>query len=70
MRHILFALIIFATTTGMAAAQKLAGYTIMNYDHGHGTTLQYMAADGHTHLLYPLNAGIVVGDWRTRSAVR
>ena len=65
MRHILYVLVILAVTTGMTAAQKLAGYTIMNYDHGHGTTLEYLAPDGRTHLLYPLNGAIVVGEWRT-----
>jgi hypothetical protein len=64
MRHILLALIILGATTGIAAAQKLAGYTAMTYDKGHGTQVEYLAPDGGAYL-YPLDSGIVVGAWKT-----
>jgi hypothetical protein len=65
MRHILLALVLLAATTGIAAAQKLAGYTAMTYDPGHGTQVEYLAPDGGAYLWYPLNSGIVVGAWKT-----
>jgi hypothetical protein len=58
----------------MASAGYLIGYdetrslfsgqTMMSYDPGHGTQVEYIAPNGKTYLLYPGNKVIVHGSWK------
>lgn len=42
----------------------IANETMMTYDPGHGTQVEYIAKNGKTYLLYPGNAKIVKGQWK------
>jgi hypothetical protein len=42
----------------------VADRTMMTYDRGHGTQVEYIAGNGKTYLLYPGNQGIVRGSWK------
>lgn len=41
-----------------------AGQTVMSYDSGHGTQVEYLSRAGKTYLLYPGNTTVVQGEWR------
>ena len=50
---------------GYAETKSLiANMTMMTYDRGHGTQVEYLGANGKTHLLYPGNTVIVKGSWK------
>jgi hypothetical protein len=42
----------------------IADKTIMSYDRGHGTQVEFIAPNGKTYLLYPANKAIMKGDWK------
>jgi hypothetical protein len=42
----------------------VSGKTMMTYDRGHGTQVEYIAPNGKTHLFYPGNSVIVKGSWK------
>lgn len=46
------------------AQAGLANTTQMSYSPGHGTQVEYMAADGSTWLWYPGNKSILPGQWK------
>ncbi|MGV3650466.1 MAG: hypothetical protein ACO1OK_03515 [Devosia sp.] len=42
----------------------IADKTVMSYDRGHGTQVEFIAGNGKTYLLYPGNRAIVRGEWK------
>ncbi|MDO5632925.1 MAG: hypothetical protein Q4G22_13970 [Paracoccus sp. (in: a-proteobacteria)] len=46
----------------------LSDTTVRSYSGPHGTQIEYLAADGRSHLLYPGNARIVPGEWQIRGS--
>ncbi len=42
----------------------LAGRTVLFYDSGHGTQVEYFGTDGRVFLWYPGNARILPGAWK------
>jgi hypothetical protein len=67
-------LVALALLPGIAGADYVIGYdetkslfsgqTMMSYDPGHGTQVEYIAPNGRTYLLYPGNKVIVHGSWK------
>jgi hypothetical protein len=50
---------------GYAETKSLiANMTMMSYDRGHGTQVEFIATNGRTYLLYPGNEVIVKGEWK------
>ena len=68
------AFILYALSGVVAYAQPAIGYaetkslianmTMMTYDRGHGTQVEYLGKNGKTYLLYPGNTVIVRGEWK------
>ncbi len=44
----------------------LSDATVLHYDSGHGTQVEYMSADGYAFLWYPGNQSVVPGEWHIR----
>jgi hypothetical protein len=42
----------------------VANQTMMTYDRGHGTQVEFIGGNGKTYLLYPGNEVIVQGSWK------
>ncbi|MBD0416219.1 hypothetical protein [Oryzicola mucosus] len=45
----------------------LSGQTIQAWNGGHGTQVEYLAANGRSYLWYPGNDKVVVGSWSVRN---
>lgn len=63
--RIVLALLTLLVTLGAASAQSLANRTQMSFSPGHGTQIEYLAADGTAWLWYPGNRVILQGAWKT-----
>lgn len=62
-------LVLFFLVCGVAAASaapKLANQTVVTFDPGHGTQIEYYDADGSTFLWYPGNRVILPGQWKLK----
>ncbi len=46
---------------------ELAGKTILSWDGGHGTQVEYLAPGGRSYLWYPGNQAVVAGTWSLRN---
>ena len=69
MRQALAALALFLVAAGTAlAGASLSNVTIMTWDPGHGTQVEYYDAKGSTYLWYPGNRRIVRGKWKTEGS--
>jgi hypothetical protein len=68
MRILLAALALLLTLGPAGAAPKLAGQTVMTYDPGHGTQVEYYDKSGGTWLWYPGNKVILPGRWKLEGA--
>ncbi|HQZ13360.1 MAG TPA: hypothetical protein PK286_10805 [Devosia sp.] len=49
---------------GGASAASRSNVTIMTYDPGHGTQIEYFDAKGNNFLWYPGNRAVVAGRWK------
>ena len=61
---LLAALLLAALATPASAAPKLSNRTMMTYDPGHGTQVEYFDGSGRNYLWYPGNTGVVPGRWK------
>src|SRR5688500_2869286 len=52
------------SASSVMAAPKLAGQTIMSFDSGHGTQVEYFDKSGRTFLWYPGNRVVLPGAWK------
>ena len=52
------------STTVEGMTGFMADRTIMTYSSGHGTQVEYSAANGRTFLWYPGNTRTVLGEWK------
>ena len=73
-----YAFVLAVTVYALSSASAFAGYvigyaetkslianmTMMTYDRGHGTQVEYLSGNGKTYLLYPGNSVIVRGSWK------
>lgn len=65
MRLLLLGLLLALIAAGSAAAAPSRNnVTIMTYDPGHGTQVEYYDASGHTWLWYPGNRVVLPGEWK------
>lgn len=65
MRAVLFGLVlVLAATAAAFAAPRYANVTIMTWDPGHGTQVEYYDSAGQNFLWYPGNNGVVRGQWK------
>jgi hypothetical protein len=68
MRRLLFALFSVLAVPAAATAASPIGSTNMSFDPGHGTQVEYLAANGGAHLWYPGNSIILHGQWKRQGA--
>ena len=64
MFRLLFGLLAALALPAAAMAASPIGSTNMTFDPGHGTQVEYLAADGGAHLWYPGNSVILHGQWK------
>ena len=70
MKPIPAALIFFVllATTPALAAPYFANHTLMTFDPGHGTQVEYYDNAGHSWLWYPGNRAVLPGAWKLQGA--
>jgi len=61
--RVLIALLAFLLATPAFAA-SVSNRTTMTFDPGHGTQIEYVAADGTNYLWYPGNRVVLPGHWK------
>jgi hypothetical protein len=64
LRLALIAAAFVMSASAALAAPKLAGQTIMSFDPGHGTQIEYFDKSGRTFLWYPGNRVVLPGAWK------
>ena len=68
MRVLLLILSLLAAATPALAAPYFANHTLMTYDPGHGTQVEYYDNAGHSWLWYPGNRNVLPGAWKLDGA--
>lgn len=68
MFRLLFGLFSALAIPAAAMAASPIGSTNMTFDSGHGTQVEYLAANGGAHLWYPGNSVILHGQWKKQGA--
>jgi hypothetical protein len=63
-KFILAALAVLTLLATPALAAPIGNQTTMTYDPGHGTQVEYVAADGTNYLWYPGNRVVLPGHWK------
>jgi len=68
MRLLSLLLPLLAFVVAPALAAPIGNQTTMTFDPGHGTQVEYVAADGTNYLWYPGNRVVLPGHWKLEGA--
>lgn len=68
MRVLVLLITLLVAATPAAAAPYFANRTLMTFDPGHGTQVEYYDSAGHSWLWYPGNKLVLPGLWKMQGA--
>lgn len=66
-RRFLFVLTLVGMAWQGAAAAELADSTLLHYDPGHGTQVEYLDSNGMSYLWYPGNRVVLAAPWKLQN---